>query len=151
MATQSQPAAPFNPINGVGTSCLSLLSPSPTLCFHYASSTFSVTAGIFPNHSSFPTNEVHSNPIAVVRMLVALTCLTLTLSFQATSHNPTIFHHIDIDHVGTQSSSASCAMLMRPNKTDFVIFKPHPITLPFSITLILIMWEPRAHLLAVPC
>ena len=33
-----------------------------------------------------------------------------------TSPNPIIFHHIDIDHVGTQSSSASCTMLMRPNK-----------------------------------
>ena len=32
---------------------------------------------------------------------------TLTLSSQATSYNPTIFHHIDIDHVGTQSSSAA--------------------------------------------
>ena len=40
---------------------------------------------------------------------------TLTLSFQATFRNPTIFHHIDIDHVGTHSSFASCAMLMRPD------------------------------------
>ena len=46
---------------------------------------------------------------------------TLTLSSQATSHNSTIFHQIDIRHVGTKSSSASCAMLMRPNKAEAAV------------------------------
>ena len=51
---------------------------------------------------------------------LTLICI-LTLSFQATSHNPTIFHHFDIHNVGTQSSSASCAMLMRPNKAETAV------------------------------
>ena len=65
------------------------------------------------------TTTLPLTTVALVRMLVALTYSinTLTLSYQATYHNPTIFHHIDIDHVGTQSSSARC-VLMRPNKTD---------------------------------
>ena len=42
-------------------------------------------------------------------MPVALTNLfnTLTLSFQTTSHNQTIFYHLDIDYVGADSSSTS--------------------------------------------
>ena len=46
---------------------------------------------------------------------------TLTLSSQATFHNSNIFHHIDIRHVGNKSSSASCAMLMRPNKAEAAV------------------------------
>ena len=60
--------------------------------------------------------------VALVRMPVALTyaIYTLTLSSQATSRNPTTLHHIDIDHVGTQGSSASCAM--RPNKAETAVY-----------------------------
>ena len=61
--------------------------------------------------------------VAFARMPVALMypIYTLTLSSQATSHKSTIFHHIDIDHVGTQSSFASCAMLMRPNNAETAV------------------------------
>ena len=31
------------------------------------------------------------------------------------------FHHLDIRHVGTQSSRASCAMLMRSNKAETAV------------------------------
>ena len=47
---------------------------------------------------------------------------TVILSYQATSHNPTIFHHLDIDHVGTQRSSASCAMLTRTNNAETAVY-----------------------------
>ena len=43
---------------------------------------------------------------------------SLSLLFQATSHNSSIVRHIDIDRVGIQSSSASCAM---PNKAETVV------------------------------
>ena len=39
----------------------------------------------------------------------------------ATSHNPVFLHHLDIIHVGTQSSSASCSMLMRSNKAKTAV------------------------------
>ena len=42
-------------------------------------------------------------------------CLKVML-FQATSNIRIIFHHLDIDHVGTQSSSTGGAMLTSPNK-----------------------------------
>ena len=43
-----------------------------------------------------------STTVASVRICVASTYpyYILTLSFQATSHNPTIFHHLDIHNVG---------------------------------------------------
>ena len=56
-------------------------------------------------------------------LLLSRVCgfITHLSSFQATFDNSTILHHLDIDHVGTQSSSASCAMLMRPNKAETAV------------------------------
>ena len=44
---------------------------------------------------------------------------TLVLSFQGTSYH---FPTLDIDHVRTQSQSASCAMLMRPHKAQADVY-----------------------------
>ena len=59
---------------------------------------------------------IPSTTVALVRMPI----YTLTSS-QSTYHNPTIYHHLDIDRVGTQSPSARCSMLMRPNKAETAV------------------------------
>ena len=46
---------------------------------------------------------------------------TLTLLFQAAHNNCTSLHRLDIYHVGTQSSSAFCIMLMRPNEAETAV------------------------------
>ena len=46
------------------------------------------------------------------------TTTPLTFSFQTTSHNQTIFHHLDIEPVGTLRSSASSVVLMRPREKE---------------------------------
>ena len=74
-------------------------------------------ASEYNSNSLIPSNTIAT--IAKVRMPVAI--YILTSSHQATSHKPTIFHHIDIHHVETQSSSASCAMLTRPNKAETAV------------------------------
>ena len=59
-------------------------------------------------------------PQPLVTALICIACGSnipyLHLDFVISSHipQPTIFYHIAIDHVGTQSSFASSAMLMRP-------------------------------------
>ena len=46
---------------------------------------------------------------------------SFTLSSQAKSYYATIFYHLEIHHVGTQSSFASCVMMTRPNKAKTAV------------------------------
>ena len=47
---------------------------------------------------------------------------TLTFSFHATACNPTIHRNFSIDHMRSQRSSASCAMLISPKKAETAVY-----------------------------
>ena len=56
------------------------------------------------------------------------------------------FHYSDIDHAGTQSSSAnSCAMLMRPNKAETAVHGSWLLSSIFNFFLVAMGFYPFYH------
>ena len=73
---------------------------------------------VFGNNTNITTTKCSSETAASVHMFVVSTnpFMTLTLSFQATSHNHTILHQVT-----SVSSSASCTNQVTPNKAETTI------------------------------